>query len=83
MLLESGNQGDGFGVEYLGIMNLKMTGLIPAIAISCEERRGLVDNYLLLFQCEGVYLVCFLNFQNCQEMDHLLTEAVTIEIKIL
>lgn len=83
MLLESGNQGDRFEVEYLGIMNLKMTGLIPVIAISSEESSGLVDNRLLLCQCEGVYLACFLNFQNCQEMDHLLTEPVTIDIKIL
>lgn len=60
MLLESGNWCAGFGVEYLGIINLRMIGLIPGIAISGEGRSGLINNCLPLLHCEnGFYFVLF------------------------
>lgn len=54
MLLEPGI--NIIGLE-LNIWELLISRFIPVIAINSEERTGLIDSYLLLFECESVFLI--------------------------
>lgn len=45
MLLGQEISAVGVELNYLGIFNLGVIGLTPGIAISSEERSGVVENY--------------------------------------